>query len=239
MNRLINHGQAKRSTLISFRVIHFIFTSRSPRICELNGKTVFVKLSRADGCETGELLSRCVDQVKIAIGTVVPSQSDIGARSLCVGSVNLKNRRKGEEPGKCIVGLQGAEHNREITVGNRQPKTVPLRPSTEREMFVRAIAGAYPKLVQPPIVVTPETLEKPYRQPQVLRSAIGELVPGPVVNTDWDVDVLVDVKGQREPLSKHNRRCRRPCKSRCENQPERWSAIPVSGQCRACPEHGR
>src|SRR5207249_5590861 len=40
-------------------------------------------------------------------------------------------------------------------------------------------------------------------QPQVLRSAIGELVPGPVVNTDWDVDVLVDVKGQREPLSKH------------------------------------
>src|SRR6266566_1912004 len=188
---------------LSFRVIHFIFTSRSPRICELNGETVFVKLSWADSCETGELLSRCVDQVKIAIGTVVPSQSDIGARSLCVGSVNLKNRRKGEEPGKCIVGLQGAEHNREITVGNRQPKTVPLRPSTEREMFVRAIAGAYPKLVQPPIVVTPETLEKPYRQPQVLRSAIGELVPGPVVNTDWDVDVLIDVKGQREPLSKH------------------------------------
>ena len=28
-------------------------------------------------------------------------------------------------------------------------------------------------------------------------------MPGPVVNTDWDVDVLVDVKGQREPLSKH------------------------------------
>src|SRR5207248_2219741 len=148
MNRLISHGQATRSTLMSFRVIHFIVTSWSPRIGELDGETVFVKLSWVDSCEAGELLSRSVDHVEIAIGTVVPSQPDIGARSLCVGSVNLKNRRKGEEPGKCIVGLQGAEHNREITVGNRQPKTVPLRPSTEREMFVRAIAGAYPKLVQ-------------------------------------------------------------------------------------------
>src|SRR5205814_10201839 len=102
MNRLINHGQAKRSTLISFRVIYFIFTSRSPRICELNGKTVLVKLSRADGCETGELLSRCVEQVNIANGTVVPSQSYIGASSLGVVSVNLKNRGKGDEPGQCI-----------------------------------------------------------------------------------------------------------------------------------------
>src|SRR5207245_7305289 len=59
------------------------------------------------------------------------------------------------------------------------------------------------EIVQPSIVVTPETLEKPYIQPTVLGSAIGELVPGPVVNTDWNVDVLVDVKGQREPLGKH------------------------------------
>src|SRR6266576_1304195 len=70
-------------------------------------------------------------------------------------------------------------------------------------MFVRAIASAYAELVQSSIVVTPETLEKSYIQSTVLRSAIGELVPGPVVNTDWNVDVLVDVKGQREPLGKH------------------------------------
>src|SRR6266581_1759796 len=144
MNRLISHGQATRSTLMSFRVIHFILTSRSPRICELNGETVFVKLSWADSCEAGELLTRSVDHVKIAIGTVVPSQPDIGTRSLCVGSVNLKNRRKGEEPGKRIVGLQGAEQNGEVAVG--QAKAVPLRPNTERKMFVRAIAGAHPEL---------------------------------------------------------------------------------------------
>ncbi len=61
-------------------------------------------------------------------------------------------------------------------------------------MFVRAIAGAHPELVQLSIVIAPETLENPYRQPPVLGSAIGELVPGPVVNTDWNVDVLVDIK---------------------------------------------
>src|SRR6266581_1291845 len=99
MNRLISQGQATRSTLMSLRVIHFMFTSRSPRICELNGESVFVKLSWADSREAGELLTRGVDHVKIAIGAVVPSQPDIGTRSLCVGSVNLKNRRKGEEPG--------------------------------------------------------------------------------------------------------------------------------------------
>src|SRR6266487_2435253 len=105
MNRLINHGQATRSTLISFRVIHFIFTSRSPSICELDGETVFVKLSWADSCEAGELLSCSVDHVKIAIGAVVPAQTDVGARSLCVSSVDLKNRGKREKSGKRVVSL--------------------------------------------------------------------------------------------------------------------------------------
>ena len=83
---------------------------------------------------------------------------------MCVGSVNLKNRRKGEEPGKRIVGLQGAEQNGEVTVGQRQAKAVPLRANTERKMFVRAIAGAHPELVQLSIVITPETLEKPTKE---------------------------------------------------------------------------
>src|SRR2546427_8212400 len=132
MNRLISHGQATRSTLISFRVIHFIFTSRSPRICVLDGKTVFVELGWADSGEAGELLTCSVDNVKIAIGAVIPSQPDVGTRSLCVGSVDLKNRRKRDEPGECVVSFQSAEHNREVAVGKRQAKTVPLRARTER-----------------------------------------------------------------------------------------------------------
>src|SRR6267143_5720697 len=75
---------------MSFRVIDVRFTSRLPRIFELNGKTIFLKLSGADSCEAGELLPRSVDQVKIAIGTVVTSQPDIGARCLCALAVDLR-----------------------------------------------------------------------------------------------------------------------------------------------------
>ncbi len=106
-------------------------------------------------------------------------------------------------------------------------------------MFVRAIASAYAELVQPSIVVTPETLEKPYIQPTVLGSAIGELVPGPVVNTDWNVDVLVDVKGQREALSKHVNDVVVRVRPVVKISPKGGSAILVSGRRRAYPEHGR
>jgi hypothetical protein len=61
---------------------------RPEGISVFDGKTVFVKLSWADSGEAGELLTRSVDQVQIAIGTVVPSQPDVGARSLCVGSID-------------------------------------------------------------------------------------------------------------------------------------------------------
>ncbi len=106
-------------------------------------------------------------------------------------------------------------------------------------MCVRAIAGAHPELVQLSIVITPETLEKPYRQPPVLGGAIGELVPGPVVNTDWNVDVLVDVKGQREALSKHVNDVVVRVRPVVKISPKGGSAILVSGRRRAYPEHGR
>jgi len=112
---------------------HYPLTqSRSEGISVLDDESVLVKLSWADSRKAGELLTRSVDHVKIAIGTVVPSQPDIGARSLCVGSVDLKNRRKRDEPGECVVSFQSAEHNREVAVGKRQAKTVPLRARTER-----------------------------------------------------------------------------------------------------------
>ena len=106
--------------------------SRSEGISVLDDESVLVKLSWADSRKAGELLTRGVDHVKIAIGTVIPSQPDIGARSLRVGSVDLKNRRKRDEPGECVVSFQSAENNREVAVGKRQAKTVPLRARTER-----------------------------------------------------------------------------------------------------------
>src|SRR5713226_1164020 len=169
----------------------------------LDDESVFIKLSWVDGCQAGELLARSVDDVKVTIGTVVPSQSDIGAGSLCVGSINLKNCRKRKEPGESIVSLQSAEDKRSVAVGQGQVKSVPLRPSTEGQSFVCTIGGAHAEFVQSSVVVTPEALEKPHRQPAILRRAVGELVPGPVVNAHWNIDVFVNVEGRDEPLGKH------------------------------------
>src|SRR5260370_8252762 len=37
----------------------------------------------------------------------------------------------------------------------------------------------------------------------MLRRGVGEVVPGPVVNAHWNIDVLIDVEGRGEPLGKH------------------------------------
>src|SRR6516225_2792093 len=71
-NRLISQGQATRSTLMSFRVIHFISTSRAPRVCELDGEAIFVVLGWVCGDQAGKTLARCIDKEQIAVGAVVP-----------------------------------------------------------------------------------------------------------------------------------------------------------------------
>src|SRR5437762_2438452 len=83
-DRLISHGQATRSTLTSLRVIHFIFASGSPGICELDGKATFIKLWRIGGDETGKALARSVDHEQIAVRAVIPAQPDVGARGFVI-----------------------------------------------------------------------------------------------------------------------------------------------------------
>src|ERR1700757_1026634 len=55
--RLINQGQATRSTFTFLRVIHFIDTSRTPGISELDDEAVLVVLRRIYGNQTGEALA--------------------------------------------------------------------------------------------------------------------------------------------------------------------------------------
>src|SRR5215469_16465304 len=99
-NRRISHGQATRSTLMSFRVIHFIFTSRSPGVCELDDEAVFVVLRRIYRHQAGETLASRVDDIQVAVRAIVPSQANIRARRLRVGGVHLKQggeRQKARE----------------------------------------------------------------------------------------------------------------------------------------------
>src|SRR5437773_2642191 len=89
-NRLMSHGQATRSTFTSLRVIHFIFTSRSPGISEFNGEAILVELWRVGSHQTGKALAGRIDNVEVTVGTIIPSQSDVCARGLVVGGVHLQ-----------------------------------------------------------------------------------------------------------------------------------------------------
>src|SRR5215472_7795802 len=95
--RLINHGQATRSTWMSFRVIHFITTSRAPRVSELDGEVIFVVLRRVCGDQAGEPLAGCIDEEQIAVRTIVPSQANVCTCCLSVGRVHLEQGRKSQE----------------------------------------------------------------------------------------------------------------------------------------------
>src|SRR5213079_2533375 len=64
-NRLISQGQATRSTFTSLRVIHFMFTSGSPRICDFDGEAVLVELRRVGCDQAGETLTCRVDHEQI------------------------------------------------------------------------------------------------------------------------------------------------------------------------------
>src|SRR5215469_4469102 len=73
MNRVINQGQATRSTFMSSRVIHFMSTSRAPGVCEFDGEAILIVLGWVRGDHAGETLACGVDHKEIAIRTVVPA----------------------------------------------------------------------------------------------------------------------------------------------------------------------
>src|SRR5215471_12074181 len=96
-NRRISQGQATRSTLISFRVIHFIFTSRLPGVCELDDEAVLVILRRIYRDQTGETLPRRINDVEVAVRPIVPSQANVCAHGLGVGGIHLEQGGEREE----------------------------------------------------------------------------------------------------------------------------------------------
>src|SRR5438477_5411621 len=76
-NRLISQGQATRSTFTSLRVIHFMFTSRSPRICDFDGEAVLVELRRVCCDQAGETLTCRVDHEQITVRAIIPAKTEV------------------------------------------------------------------------------------------------------------------------------------------------------------------
>src|SRR5437588_6148871 len=153
-----------------------VWQSGVERVGVLDYEPVFVKLGRIGRCQAGEPLPSRVDNVEVAVGPVIPTQAEISAPCLRVGSIDLQNRGKRQETGKRVIALQGAEHNREIAALHRQAETVPLRAEAECEPFVGAIGTTDAGFIQTPVVVTAEALEEAQVPAPVLRGAICQLV---------------------------------------------------------------
>ena len=66
---------------------------RSPGVRELDGELVLIKLRRIRCNEAGEALTSSVDDIKIAVGPVVPSQANVCTRGLRIRGVHLDQRR--------------------------------------------------------------------------------------------------------------------------------------------------
>src|SRR5215469_9284411 len=143
---------------------------------------MLVKLNGIGCCQTRELLARCVDHVKIAVRTVIPAQTDVGTDTLIVGSVHLKNRRKGKEPRESIVSLKRPKQHREISIRNRQPEAIPLLAEAECQSLVGPVGAPDASFIQRSVVVPAESLEEVDRPSPVLSRSIGKLVASPVVH---------------------------------------------------------
>lgn len=95
----------------------------------LDHESILIKPRRCGGSQTGELLARGVNH-RVGVGTIVPTQPDIGARGFRIGRVHLKNRRQRQRPGERIVGLHRSDRDREVAF-RWQSKTVSLRADAE------------------------------------------------------------------------------------------------------------
>lgn len=120
----------------------------------------FPDLRRIGGGDARELRSDVVDDVEVAVGTVVVAQSEIGAHRLGIRRVHLHETRKCQKAIERVVALQARQHDREITAGQRQSKTVPGFGCGDGEFCRGAVVRTDAEFIQRSAVVATEALEE-------------------------------------------------------------------------------
>src|SRR5438552_3033985 len=129
-----------------------------PGVGPLYREAVLKELCGVGGSKAGETLSCGVDDVQIAVGTVIPAQPHVCASCLGISRIELQNGRERKESGKRIIGLQAAKYDGEVSAGNWQAKPVPLLGPTERQALIAAVGAADACFVQAPVIVAAKTL---------------------------------------------------------------------------------
>src|ERR1700686_147572 len=98
---------------------------RRKRIGPFDREARFADLRGVRWGNAGELRSNVVDDIEIAIGTIVVAQSEICPYRVGVRCVHLKETCKGQEPVERVVSLKACQDNRKMSVSQRQSKSIP------------------------------------------------------------------------------------------------------------------
>src|SRR5216110_2279184 len=90
--------------------------SWSESIRPFHRESRFSHLRRVCRCNAGELCPHVVDDVEIAVRTIVISQANIGTHCLRVRSIHLNQACKLQEPSEGIVSLHAGQHYRKVSI---------------------------------------------------------------------------------------------------------------------------
>ena len=157
------------------------------------------QLRRVGDREACEARPDVVNDEKIAIGSVVVAEPETRADRLVRRRVQLHQVAQSQETRKRVIRLEAGEVNREVAL--RHSKAVPSLGPRKREPRVGPVIEPHTRLIQSPVVICTEALEKVVSEFLVLTRAEGKLVPRKMVKAGRNHNVLVDVKRTGDQLS--------------------------------------
>src|SRR5882762_9999236 len=110
-----------------------------------------------------------------------PPRSTLFPYTTLFRSVHLQDAGEGQEAIEGIVCLQACQHDREISVAQRQSETVPRGGSRDRKFRGWAILSSDAKFIQCAAVIPAEALAQIVGEAAILARAVGQLMAGEVV----------------------------------------------------------
>src|SRR5205085_5321447 len=126
----------------------------SERISPFHCEPRFSHLRRIRRRNARKLRPHVIDNVEIAVRPIVISQAHIGTHRLRVRSIELNQACKRQEPREGIISLHARQHNRKVSIGQRQSESVPGLRSGDRKLRGWPIVSPYAKFIQRSAVIS-------------------------------------------------------------------------------------
>src|SRR5258705_10760768 len=99
--------------------------SWSESISPFHRESRFPHLRRIRWRNARKLRPHVIDNVEIAVRTIVVPQAYVGAHRLRVRSIELNQTCKRQKTGEGIISLHACQHHGKVSIGERQAEPVP------------------------------------------------------------------------------------------------------------------